>query len=86
MMLEGERLKQQLSPPDAEDWAKNQYTMRVFTQLVDDTDRNVGNILIDKAWKIYLSTSRGPFAVRTSFARRSSCRDVTRTCSRNYAT
>jgi hypothetical protein len=54
MMLEGERLKQQLSPPDAEDWAKQQYTMRVFTQLVDDTDRNVGNILIDKAWKIYL--------------------------------
>ncbi len=54
MMLEGDRLKQQLSPPDAEDWAKQQYTMRVFTQLVDDTDRNVGNILIDKAWKIYL--------------------------------
>ena len=54
MMLEGERLKQQLSPPDAEDWAKQQYTMRVFTQLVDDTDRNVGNILIDKDWKIYL--------------------------------
>ena len=24
------------------------------TQLVDDTDRNVGNILIDKDWKIYL--------------------------------
>ena len=53
-MLEGDRLKQQLSPPDAEGWAKQQYTMRVFTQLVDDTDRNVGNILIDKDWKIYL--------------------------------
>jgi RIO-like serine/threonine protein kinase len=26
----------------------------VFTQLVDDTDRNAGNILIDKDWKIYL--------------------------------
>ena len=54
MMDEGERLKRQLSAPDAEDWAKQQYTMRVLTQLVDDTDRNVGNILIDKAWKIYL--------------------------------
>jgi len=53
-MDEGERLKQQLSPPDAEAWAKQQYTMRVFTQLVDDTDRNVGNVLIDKDWKIYL--------------------------------
>lgn len=53
-MDEGDRLKQQLSPPDAEGWAKQQYTMRVFTQLVDDTDRNVGNILIDKDWKIYL--------------------------------
>jgi hypothetical protein len=54
MMLEGDRLKQQLSPPDAEGWAKQQYTMRVFTQLVDDTDRNVGNILIDKDWNIHL--------------------------------
>ena len=53
-MDEGDRLKQQLSAPDAEAWAKQQYTMRVFTQLVDDTDRNVGNILIDQDWKIYL--------------------------------
>ena len=53
-MLEGDRLKKQINPPDSEAWAKQQYTMRVFTQLVDDTDRNVGNILIDKDWKIYL--------------------------------
>jgi len=54
MMEEGDRLKKQINPPDAEYWAKQQYTMRVFTQLVDDTDRNVGNILIDKDWKIYM--------------------------------
>jgi hypothetical protein len=54
MMEEGDRLKKQITPPDAESWAKQQYTMRVFTQLVDDTDRNVGNILIDKDWKIYM--------------------------------
>ena len=54
MMEEGDRLKKQINPPDAESWAKQQYTMRVFTQLVDDTDRNVGNILIDKDWKIYM--------------------------------
>jgi hypothetical protein len=53
-MMEGDRLKKEISPPDSEAWAKQQYTMRVFTQLVDDTDRNVGNILIDKNWKIYL--------------------------------
>ena len=54
MMEEGDRLKKQINPPDAESWAKQQYTMRVFTQLVDDTDRNVGNILIDQDWKIHL--------------------------------
>lgn len=53
-MLEADRLQKQINPPDAEAWAKQQYTMRVFTQLVDDTDRNVGNILIDKDWNIYL--------------------------------
>ena len=50
----GRSPEESASPPDAEDWAKQQYTMRVFTQLVDDTDRNVGNILIDKDWKIHL--------------------------------
>jgi hypothetical protein len=54
VMDEGDRLKKQINPPDSEAWAKQQYTMRVFTQLVDDTDRNVGNILIDKDWNIYL--------------------------------
>ena len=53
-MLEADRLQKQINPPDSEAWAKQQYTMRVFTQLVDDTDRNAGNILIDKDWKIYL--------------------------------
>ena len=54
MMDEGDRLKKQINPPDSEGWAKQQYTMRVFTQLVDDTDRNVGNVLIDSDWKIHL--------------------------------
>jgi len=54
MMDEGDRLKKQINPPDSERWAKQQYTMRVFTQLVDDTDRNIGNVLIDSDWKIYL--------------------------------
>ena len=54
MMDEGDRLKKQINPPDSEGWAKQQYTMRVFTQLVDDTDRNIGNVLIDSDWKIHL--------------------------------
>ena len=54
MMDEGDRLKKQINPPDSESWAKQQYTMRVFTQLVDDTDRNIGNVLIDSDWKIHL--------------------------------
>lgn len=40
--------------PDKEEWNKQSLRMRVFTQLVHDTDRNQGNILITKDWRIVM--------------------------------
>jgi hypothetical protein len=53
-MDEGERLKKQLRAPDPVAWNQQMHRMRVFTQLVGDTDRNVGNILISEDWKIWM--------------------------------
>src|SRR5437016_3616684 len=39
-MDEGERKKQKIEPPDSEAWNKQMHRMRVFAQLVYDTDRN----------------------------------------------
>jgi len=40
------RRKLRLPPPDADAWNNQIYRVRVFTELVYDTDRNLGNQLI----------------------------------------
>jgi hypothetical protein len=54
MMEEGERLKKKIEAPDSEMWNQQMYRLRVFSQLVDDTDRNVGNVLITRDWKVQM--------------------------------
>jgi hypothetical protein len=51
---EGDRLKQKLEAPDPEAWNQQMFRMRVFTQLVADTDRNTGNVLITSDWKLWM--------------------------------
>jgi hypothetical protein len=53
-MTEGERLKKKIEVPNPSKWNEQMYRMRVFSQLVADTDRNVGNILIDADWKLWM--------------------------------
>ena len=53
-MDEAERLKKKLEPPDVEAWNRQMVVMRVFSELVYDTDRNLGNVLIGKDWKLYM--------------------------------
>jgi len=52
-MDEGERLKQKLTPPDADAWNNQMYKIRVFDQLVYDTDPNLTNVLIGENWKVW---------------------------------
>ena len=54
VMDEGARLKSGKSSPDAEDWNRQMYRMRVFSQLVYDTDRNLTNVLITNDWKVWM--------------------------------
>jgi hypothetical protein len=53
-MDEGTRLKKKIEVPDPTKWNEQMYRMRVFSQLVADSDRNVGNILIDADWKLWM--------------------------------
>jgi hypothetical protein len=54
MMDEGERLKKQVRPPNPDAWNKQFYRMRIFSQLVYDTDRNLTNVLITKDWHVWM--------------------------------
>ena len=52
-MDEAERHKQKLTAPDADAWNNQMYKIRVFDQLVSDSDPNLTNVLIGEDWKIW---------------------------------
>lgn len=51
-MDELERTRKGIEPPDRDAWNRQMYRLRVFTELVNDTDRNLGNVLITPEWQI----------------------------------
>ena len=52
-MDEIERHKQKLTAPDADAWNSQMYKVRVFDQLISDSDPNLTNVLIGENWKIW---------------------------------
>ena len=53
-MTELDRKKKKIEPPDQHSWNQQMYVCRVFDQLIYNTDRNLGNLVISKDWKIWL--------------------------------
>lgn len=53
MMDEAQRVKQRKEPPDPDAWNNQTYKIRVFDQLVYDTDPNLTNVLIGPNWKLW---------------------------------
>lgn len=51
---EAARRDKKLEPPDPEFWTRQLNNIRVFDQLIDNTDRNQGNLLIDNDWKLWM--------------------------------
>jgi hypothetical protein len=49
-----DRKKKKMEPPDLKSWNQQMYVCRVFDQLIYNTDRNLGNLLITKDWKIWM--------------------------------
>jgi hypothetical protein len=51
---EGERTKRKVSPPDLDAWNRQMWVVRVFDQLIYNIDRNLGNLIVDKDWRIWM--------------------------------
>ena len=51
---EGMRQQQNLQPPDVDAWNNQMHKVRVFNELVYNTDPNVGNLLITEDWKLWM--------------------------------
>src|SRR4029077_5427954 len=53
-MMEIDRKNRHMEPPDLDSWNKQMYAVRVWHQLIYDTDPNLTNILISKDWQIWI--------------------------------
>jgi len=52
-MDEAEQRDKKLAAPDTEKWNNQMYRVRVFDELVYDTDANLSNVLIGEDWTIW---------------------------------
>jgi hypothetical protein len=53
-LMERERVKQKMTPPDTEHWNAQVLAGRAFHELIADTDVNMTNLLITKDWRVWL--------------------------------
>jgi hypothetical protein len=67
-MMEGERKKKKLTAPDAEAFNQQMYVVRVFDQLLYNTDRNLQNLLITPDWNLWMIDHTRCFRIRTDIA------------------
>ena len=54
MMDEEERVRSKRQPPDVVYWNAQNQILTVFDELIANTDRNGGNMLVDRQWKLWL--------------------------------
>jgi hypothetical protein len=52
-MDEEERMAKKIAAPDTDKWNKQMYRIRVFDELVYDTDPNLTNVLIGEDWTVW---------------------------------
>jgi hypothetical protein len=53
-IMEGDRRARKISPPDIESFNQQMYAVRVFNQLIYNTDANLTNLLMDKAGNLWM--------------------------------
>jgi hypothetical protein len=53
MMEEGDRLKKKLEAPNVEAWNQQMQLVRLFDQLIANVDRNMGNLVITRDWRVW---------------------------------
>jgi hypothetical protein len=76
LMEEGDRLKKKLQPPNPTAWNQQMQIVRLFDQLIANVDRNMGNLVITRDWRVWPIDHTRAFRTYTSLA---SPKNVTRT-------
>jgi hypothetical protein len=63
LMSELERHDKKMEAPDPGAWNQQIYVVRIFDQLIYNYDRNLGNLLVDKSWDIWMIDHTRAFKV-----------------------
>ena len=53
LMDEGEHLKRKVDSPNLESWNQQMQLVRMFDQLIANVDRNMGNLVITRDWRLW---------------------------------
>jgi hypothetical protein len=64
-MDEGQRQAKKAQPPDKDLYDEEMATVNVFDQLIYNIDRNVGNLLYDKDWQMWMIDHTRAFRMST---------------------
>ena len=64
LMDEVARASKKIEPPDQDHWNSEMYVVRVFDQLIFNTDRNLTNLIIDKQWRIWMIDHTRAFRIQ----------------------
>jgi hypothetical protein len=62
-MSEFERLKNKVRPPDPGAWTRQMVAVRIFDELIYNTDRHTNNLLIDEEWRLWMIDHTRSFKV-----------------------
>jgi len=68
LMEEGERLKKKLQPPSSAAWNQQMQLVRMFDQLIANVDRNMGNLVITRDWRIWAIDHTRAFRTHNTLA------------------
>lgn len=63
LMVERERYEKKMPAPNPTEWNRQIFVVRVFDQLIYNFDRNLGNLVIDKDWRIWMIDHTRAFKV-----------------------
>jgi hypothetical protein len=65
-IMEVDRRKKHLEAPDMDAWNREMYVVRVFDQLIYNTDRNLQNLMIDSNFHIWMIDHTRAFRMQTT--------------------
>jgi hypothetical protein len=75
-LVEVERRDKGIKPPATDEWVNQLNTIRVFDQLIGNTDRNQGNLLITPEWKVWMIDHTRAFRVQKTLLKPETLRRI----------